>query len=422
MKIPRTWMLLAATLALPSLPAAAQMDLEFERERMRTVHDTVVTEIEKKFYDPKLRGLDWKTLTAVTRSRIDRAQTLDEMLTALFAQVEQLNDSHTVFIPPGRRDQVLFGFEAKAFGNEVRIYELKKDSAAAAAGLRRGDRLLQVNGFKAERASFDQLMLLLRVLQPVQEMDIVYRRGEEPPQRVRVQAKIKRGRQVTDLTDIESIYQLIREAQSEEEKFHHSILEAGIGYVQLPEFSGDEEFIAGLVKKVSKAGAMIVDLRGNPGGTTNALTAFSGHFENQPGVMADVLRRNKSDAIKLKPRNPALAGPMFILVDSDSASAAEMFARHFQRTGRAVVIGDRTAGRVTASRIFPQMMGVDTVWLYAIQVAVGRVVFPGGEELEGRGVTPDHACIPTGEQLREGQDPCRALAISFARKALGIPE
>jgi len=48
--------------------------------------------------------------------------------------------------------------------------------------------------------------------------------------------------------------------------------------------------------------------------------------------------------------------------------------------------------------------------------------FPGGEELEKRGVTPDIKCLPTGEQLHQKQDMCRALAYSLARKALSLPE
>ncbi len=113
---------------------------------------------------------------------------------------------------------------------------------------------------------------------------------------------------------------------------------------------------------------------------------------------------------------------MFILIDSRSMSASEMFARHFQRTGRAKVIGDYSLGRVNAAHIIPLESGTYNLVLYGVEVSVARVVLPGGEELENRGVTPDQVCIPTGEDLREKRDPCRDLAVSLARKALGLPE
>jgi len=57
-----------------------------------------------------------------------------------------------------------------------------------------------------------------------------------------------------------------------------------------------------------------------------------------------------------------------------------------------------------------------------LEISVARVVFPGSEELENRGVTPDIKCLPTGDQLRQKQDMCRSLAYVLARKALALPE
>ncbi len=59
---------------------------------------------------------------------------------------------------------------------------------------------------------------------------------------------------------------------------------------------------------------------------------------------------------------------------------------------------------------------------YAIQIAVGRVVFPDGEELEHKGVTPDEFCVPTGEDLRKEHDPCLIKALALARKKAGLPD
>lgn len=186
-----------------------------------------------------------------------------------------------------------------------------------------------------------------------------------------------------------------------------------------PYFFGDADFFSGLLGKIKESRATIVDLRGNPGGAVDALAHFAGFFEEEPVEMAEMVGRKKSEMIKAKPHKPYLGGPLFILVDSQSSSAAEIFARHFQRTGRAVVVGDRTSGRVTAARYFPMQYGSQSVVLYGVQVAVSRVVFPDGQELEKRGVTPDQPCIPTAEDLTAERDTCLGLALRLAEEKIG---
>lgn len=409
----------ATMLALARLEA--QVSTSFERERMKAVLDTVSRQVERNFYDETLRGLDWKAKVAEARQRIEQSTMAGEMITAIFALLYQLNDSHTVFIPPARRAKIRFGFNAKAYGDCVMVYEVLERSAAARAGLLPGDRIISINGYSTERDGFDLLMVFFRRLRPVDRMDIVYSRQGGPPQRVLIEAEVNQGVQIENLTDLNTIYKYVREAERDKEIYRYGSYEGNIGLLEIPEFSADQSILTRLAGRVQDSRAMIVDLRGNPGGAVDSLREFAGFFEAEPVVMAEIVERKKSNPIRVRPRKPHLAGPMFVLVDSQSSSAAEMFARHFQRTGRAVVIGDRTSGRVTASKIFSESVGADIAILFGVQVAVGRVVFPGGEELEGQGVTPDRLCIPTGEQLREGRDPCRSLALALAREALGLP-
>lgn len=406
------------------LPAAgeSQVDIEFERARMKAILNIVSREVEKNFYDPQMRGVDWKALTDEARGRIEKANSPSAMITAIFSLVDKLQDSHTVFIPPSRAAKLKFGFEAKAFGKEVRIYEIDKKGAAAAAGLQVGDLLVSINGFAAERETLELMLLYLRRLRPTPVLEIEYRRAAASPQKIRLQAKLEQGLLIEDLTDMNTIYKYIREAEMDKEVYRHNMYEGDIGYLALPSFSGEEGFLHGLLNKVRNSKAMIIDLRGNPGGTIKTLEQVAGYFETSETVMANIVGRKKTEPVKIKPRKPSLTGPMFILVDSQSASAAEMFARHFQRTGRAKVIGDQTPGRVTASRIHAEQIGVDIVVMFGIQVAEGRVVFPDGLELEKRGVIPDQPCIPSESDLRRDSDPCHAAALLLARKALGLSQ
>lgn len=88
----------------------------------------------------------------------------------------------------------------------------------------------------------------------------------------------------------------------------------------------------------------------------------------------------------------------------------------------AKMIGDRSSGKVVASRYFPEQIGTDRVIPFGIQISVGKVVFPNTEVLENTGVTPDVVCLPKTEDLARNADPCLEQAVSPARKAAGMQE
>ncbi len=412
------WLRVLGLLSVSAGSVLAQQPVGQQRGRMKDVLRNVSQEIRKSFYDPGMRGLDWEGLTNEARAKIDKAQSTSDMLTAIFALVDKLQDSHTVFLPPDRPVKVLFGFEAQAFGEEVRISHLKEGGRADRAGLLPGDRILSINGYGVDRASIDLAMLFWRVLRPVAVMEIDFVRGTDSPRKVRVEAEVKQKALITDLTSVETVYALVREAERHKETFLYNVDADGIAYLGLPSFSVDPDFLGRVVGKVKRSRATVVDLRGNLGGAKDSVVHFTGYFSDKPDTIAEVVGRSKTEPLAVKPRQPRLTGPLVVLVDSQSASASEVFARHVQRTGRGVVIGDRTAGRATLAQFVSMSHGVDTVMFYGVEVAVGRIVFPGNEELEGRGVTPNANCVPTSEDQREGRDPCLELAMSEARKAL----
>ena len=397
------------------VPTCFGADLNFEKGRAQLILNEVSKDIEKNYFDATYGGIDWKSAVAQTRQWIDAAQNTNDVYTAIFSLVNKLGNSHTMFMAPGRNVDINFGFNAKAYGENIYIYEVKKNSAAEAAGLKPGDQILGVNGYNAARKSFDVMMLYFRVLHPAHALDMVYSRAGGAPQKLHLEAKLKQKAVVTDLTNSFNFWDLLREIEGDnDEKIHYAMNEE-IGYLQLPNFTPDEDFsYGGLLKKLGNSKAVVVDLRGNPGGVLRVLQDVIGYFEPQPVVMADMVGRTKTEQLKIKPKSPNLAVPMVILVDSQSFSCAELFARHFQREGRALVVGDHTAGYATAANFFSHKIGIDTIVPYGVQVATARVIFPGNEDLEKKGVTPDQMCLPTGAELAAGKDPCKDKAFAVA--------
>jgi len=412
--------LLALFLFLAFIPACfSQADIKFERARARDILNIVASDVEKNFYDPTFKGLDWKAEVNKTREKIDAANNLGEIYTAIFSLIMKLDNSHTEFMPPGRTYQVNFGFNAKPVGDKILIYDVKKKGAAEAAGLKPGDQIIGVNGFQADRNSFSMMMLYYRVLRPVPVLDLIYSRDNGAPQQMKLQAKTNVKARSLDLTRSENIWSLLGEIEDDSEITYFYKMEGDIGYLKIPQFAYDDDpSFGGLFKKVANSKAIVVDLRGNPGGIIKGMAAMAGHFEPRTVVAADLISRKKTEPLTIKPVSPNLNVPMVILVDSQSFSCSELFARHFQRERRAVIVGDHTLGYATAANYYSHNVGADVIVPFGMQVATARVVFPGNEDLEKKGVTPDQVCLPSSADLREEKDPCRDKAYEIARGLL----
>lgn len=266
-EVGRIWLVLVALTLWPLEPTA--QDLGLDRGRAQDMLRNVAEDVAKNFYDPKLKGLDWKSLVDEARERIDRAKSRSDMFKAIFVLLNKLQDSHTIFLPPSRAARVRFGFDAMAFGNdEIRIYKLEKDGVAAKAGLKVGDRILGINNFRADRKVWDIMMLDFRVIRPVEALDVEFVRGIEPPRTVRLEGEVKEGQIIQDWT-VNGWNELAREAAaraSEEEKVRSEDYDDGTGYLRVPSFIVEESKLGDQVRNIRESRALIIDLRRNLGG------------------------------------------------------------------------------------------------------------------------------------------------------------
>jgi carboxyl-terminal processing protease len=114
--------------------------------------------------------------------------------------------------------------------------------------------------------------------------------------------------------------------------------------------------VAKLIKKLEqeKVGGIILDMRGNPGGSLEEAIRFTGLFIKQGPV---VLARNTDGQVQLDATtnpDPLYSGPLVVLLNRFSASAAEIAAAALQDYGRAVVVGDiSTHGKGTVQSLTP---------------------------------------------------------------------
>jgi carboxyl-terminal processing protease len=167
-----------------------------------------------------------------------------------------------------------------------------------------------------------------------------------------------------------------------------------------------------LPRTIRKDKVLIVDLRGNHGGLASAEEYFIRMFFDHDVKIFDKVERKKTSPEIVK-KGPYFPGKVIVLVDSESASAAEIFARVMQLEKRGTVIGDRTSGRVMeATGFYFASSGVD----YGAEVTIANLIMTDGNRLEHGGVTPDEVAFPQPLDLASGRDP----VLSRAAQELGV--
>jgi C-terminal processing protease CtpA/Prc len=248
-----------------------------------------------------------------------------------------------------------------------------------------------------------------------------FRLGLQDPagnqRQVDVLARIREGKRVTDLTAGagNDIWNVVREQENSEHLMRARYAERGdqLIVLKVPEFIFSVTEVDNMIDKVRKYPALIVDLRGNPGGSVETLKNLVGGLFDKDVKIADRVGRKETKPEVAKAGRHPFSGKLVVLVDSRSASAAELFARVIQLEKRGVVVGDRTSGSVMEARHYNEKIGVDTVLFYGASVTESDLVMTDGKSLEHKGVTPDETVLPSAADLAAGRDPVMARAAEL---------
>jgi carboxyl-terminal processing protease len=199
-------------------------------------------------------------------------------------------------------------------------------------------------------------------------------------------------------------------------------------YLKVPVWDGQQYHDSALayVERFREADGLVIDVRGNRGGGTPArvIAALMDRpwrwwAESTPMHLAVHAYRAGEGGANLQPfarphmswpsttrdADALFAGRLAILIDAACASACEDFVMPFKDNGRAIVIGDSTAG--SSGQPYSVSLG-DGIQFW---VGAKREYFPDGAPFEGVGVHPDLRVVPTIEDLRHGRDPALRRAI-----------
>lgn len=209
------------------------------------------------------------------------------------------------------------------------------------------------------------------------------------------------------------------------------MVNSSVGYISVDHFAdagltlpNGTEFLSDFDRRLSDLDAegatgLILDLRGNPGGDTLAAEEMLGRF--LPASAETDLRfddrGHQALGVVAGPMHPAQL-PIVVLVNGSSASSSEVVASTLKEAGRALLVGERTAGALATSEILPLPLSA------GLQVDVAaQVTARTGYQIDGSGFPVDVAVADTRgpSDYRSGADPQLQAAIDALPQAPAPP-
>ncbi len=311
----------------------------------------------------------------INNNYLDRASFDKEAASeaAIRAILEELDDQYSTYL--NREENAAFSddldgtvegigaFVGLEENEQITIISPIQDSPAQKAGLKAGDIINKVNGRSTIGMSLEEA--------------VSYIKG---PRGTKVKLEIKRGGKTftvdvtRDVVNIESVaYETIEGGSI----MHLKLLQFGTKSASEFEKAIDQ------VNEDPKIKGVILDMRDNPGGLLNAAVRILGFMLPKGSDAVNIQYNFFNQKQNTRGNNQLANTPMVVLVNKGSASAAEIVAGAIQDNDRAVLIGDVTFGKGTVQEVnyFRDNS--------SLKLTVAKWLTPGGQDIQGNGVTPD---------------------------------
>ncbi len=313
----------------------------------------------------------------------------DLVYDALKGMIDSL-DPHSEFMDPEEYQELQSDTEG-AFGGLGLVVSMKDNYVTVVtpmdgtpgfrAGILAGDRIVKINGRSAEKKSLQQVVEQLRG-DPGTKVTVTIQRPSSG-----LTKEVTLTRAVISLDMVQDI----------NGKKEFPLGPDKIGYIRITQFGDNtSDELESALKKLKAQGmkALILDLRGNPGGLLDEAVDVCSKFlpRGQLVVTTEGRDPTQNTVRRADGHGDELKGmPMVVLVNLGSASASEIVTGCLQDLHRAVILGEKTFGKGSVQSIFPLDDGS------ALKLTTAKYYTPSHRVIQEHGITPD-IIVPTTDE------------------------
>ncbi len=327
-------------------------------------------------------------------------------------------DQYSTYLTGNQLDEVFsqiegnfvgLGIELKAEDHTLLIVHVIPGGPAAEAGVLAQERIVEVDGKSTQTLSADTAADLLKG----PEFSMVEIALKNPAGGVRTLRLQRRRVEVPSVQDVQMLDPT-----------------NGIAYLKVTSFQKNtnqdvERALWSLYHQGMRA--LIVDVRGNPGGLLNAAVEVADQFLSSGVIVSTRGRSTREDFDYQAQAAGTWRVPLVVLIDGDSASASEIFAAAMHDHRRGTVVGQRSYGKGSVQGIFPLNR-----YKSGVRLTTSKFYAPSGQAISDRGVTP-HVVVPLdqshlvarvtdqGQPISSGADRTLATGLDIARQAAVQP-
>jgi len=401
---------------LPVAATAGVLPTRLTAAERAAILDAAWKTVNDNYFDPTFGGKDWQAIGDEYRQKL--AEVEDDHTfwrEVVNPMLFELGVSHLVALPAGLAEQMdVMTFAGGSPGMDLRLLDgqavitrVDQGSPAEEAGLRPGLVVTSVGGRtlgdlvaeslklppdneRNRRGDGIQPMRSLLYGEAGAEVIVDYLDAEDRPRRAALRLAPRSSGACAQIDP------LLPPACADIEVRR---LAGGAGYLRFSGFvPAALDGVLAAIDGMADAPALIIDLRGNPGGAFPVRKAIAGKLVGKFKLFMRYQHRDWLEAVYLDPVDDPYQGQVVILVDELSASSSEEFAGSLQAMGRATVVGAQTPGRCLTMTVAPLPAGA------LLSYPDGQSQTPAGRVLEDNGVMPDVEAPLDRALLLQGRD------------------
>jgi carboxyl-terminal processing protease len=370
--------LLLASFLLISTPASAAINLFNSTEEQKKypdippkkIYDKVWKIIESDYVDQTFNHQDWE----IWRHRYDEyIKDRQDAYKAIETMVASLGDRYTRFLDRKEFDEEKESIEAELTGVGIQIGLDKENrviiiapivgTPGANADLRPNDLIVEIDGTNTSGISIDQAARKIRGAVGT-EVTLTIKRGEDELKKTITRAVIP----IKAIPDgqVKTVFD-------------------DVGYVRLSTFISKDtvEELLEALSELKNTKGLIIDLRNNPGGLLNNAMVISDMFLNE-GVIVSTVNKNGYVSSFSSRKIISTNKPLVLLVNSNSASASEIFSGAMRDNDRAAIVGTTTFGKGLVQAI--NKLGDGS----GVNVTIAKYLTPNKTDINKKGIKPDY--------------------------------